>query len=216
MPATFLQTLSLAAFAHRSRSFHSASQLASPAPALVTVVAPFGGDSTTVLSTEVLGVGSDGRTTYALAQNAMQGSSVLVSATGTLVEGSDHVSYTYALAGNGLTINVGADCALSGGDALCGVAGSNGLVVGLVGPRRRVDCLSECVDRFPERVDRFSERVQDFVEQHLDRRRKQLSADICAHHKAEFLAQNIDVAPRSFDGPVAGIFMGLTLWAVVY
>ncbi|KAJ6513522.1 hypothetical protein DFH09DRAFT_1288257 [Mycena vulgaris] len=114
MRATFLQILSLAALA---------TQLAVAAPALVTVVAPFGGDSTTVLSAEVLGVDSDGRTTYALAQNAMQGSSVLVSATGTLVEGSDHVSYTYALAGDGLTINVGADCALTGGNALCGVAG---------------------------------------------------------------------------------------------
>ncbi|KAJ7486457.1 hypothetical protein FB451DRAFT_1167892 [Mycena latifolia] len=90
-----------------------------PSPELVTVGAPFGDDSTTVLTAHVLGVDSNGRTTYALEQNAMQGSSVLASATGTLVEGSDHVSYTYALDGAGFAITLGVDCDLKDGNAIC-------------------------------------------------------------------------------------------------
>ncbi|KAJ7486463.1 hypothetical protein FB451DRAFT_1167901 [Mycena latifolia] len=51
--------------------------------------------------------------------NAMQGSSVLASATGTLVEGSDHISYTHALNGAGFAITLGVDCDLKDGNAIC-------------------------------------------------------------------------------------------------
>ncbi|KAJ7698083.1 hypothetical protein B0H17DRAFT_1051101 [Mycena rosella] len=95
--------------------------VASASPALTTIVAPFGGDSgdsTTALTAEILGVDSNGRTTYALAQDEMQGSSVLVSATGTLVEGSDYFSYTYAIDG-AIGITLGLECALKDGNAIC-------------------------------------------------------------------------------------------------
>ncbi|KAJ7486561.1 hypothetical protein FB451DRAFT_1534466 [Mycena latifolia] len=112
MLRNFAQILALAAVA---KNFAAAL----PSPELVTVGAPFGDDSTTVLTAHVVGVDSDGRTTYALEQNAMQGSSVLASATGTLVEGSDHVSYTYALNGAGFAITLGVDCDLKDGNAIC-------------------------------------------------------------------------------------------------
>ncbi|KAJ7698071.1 hypothetical protein B0H17DRAFT_1051078 [Mycena rosella] len=104
--------------------------VASASPALTTIVAPFGGDSgdsTTALTAEILGVDSNGRTTYALAQDEMQGSSVLVSATGTLIEGADYFSYTYAIDGD-IGITLGLECALKDGNAICQDGGETATV----------------------------------------------------------------------------------------
>ncbi|KAJ6616335.1 hypothetical protein B0H10DRAFT_2037579 [Mycena sp. CBHHK59/15] len=106
-------------------------------PALITVVAPFGSDPTP-LTAEVLGVDSQGRTTYALQQNEMQGDSTLALITGTLVEGSDYISYTFSHTSASEMIVVGVNCALSGRNGLgFQLAGGHG--DGVVGPRRRVD-----------------------------------------------------------------------------
>ncbi|KAJ6531578.1 hypothetical protein DFH09DRAFT_1370407 [Mycena vulgaris] len=92
---------------------------AAPAPELVTVTLPFGDAETAAMTASIVGVDSQGRTTYAIQQPEMQGTSTLASATGTLVEASDYMSYTYALDGQGIAITIGADCALKDGTAIC-------------------------------------------------------------------------------------------------
>ncbi|KAJ6531566.1 hypothetical protein DFH09DRAFT_1182792 [Mycena vulgaris] len=108
--ATF-QLLALAALATQLAT-------AAPAPALVTVLVPLG-DETTPMTAAVLGVDSQGRTTYAIQDNEMQGTSILASATATLVEASDYMSYTYSLDGPGINIVLGADCTLNGRTGVC-------------------------------------------------------------------------------------------------
>ncbi|KAJ7486448.1 hypothetical protein FB451DRAFT_1362846 [Mycena latifolia] len=113
MPGKFVQILALAVITIKFAA-------ALPSPELVTVAVPFGDDgSTSAITAHIIGVDSNGHTTYALEQNEMQGSSVLASATGTLVEGSDHVSYTYALDASGIAITIGVDCDLKDGKAIC-------------------------------------------------------------------------------------------------
>ncbi|KAJ7111789.1 hypothetical protein C8R44DRAFT_985279 [Mycena epipterygia] len=111
MFTTVLQLLALTAVAP---------QFVAASPALLTVVAPFGGDDPTTLTAAVLGVDSLGRTTYALAQNEMQGDSTLADITATLVEGSDYLSYAFSHTSAGETIVIGpVDCALTAGNAVC-------------------------------------------------------------------------------------------------
>ncbi|KAJ7097168.1 hypothetical protein B0H15DRAFT_797876 [Mycena belliarum] len=115
---SFAQVLTLVAIAAKVVS-------AVPAPALLTVAVPFGSNDSETLTAHVIGVNSAAtRTTYALEQNAMDGTSVLASATGTLVEGADYASYTYAISASGLNIAVGFDCALQSGNAICSDQGA--------------------------------------------------------------------------------------------
>ncbi|KAJ7097164.1 hypothetical protein B0H15DRAFT_825044 [Mycena belliarum] len=113
MARSFAQVLALVAIAAKVVG-------AVPAPALLTLAVPFGNNDSETLTAHVIGVDSAAtRTTYALQQNAMDGTSVLASATGTLVEGADYASYTYAISASGLNIAFGFDCALKSGNAIC-------------------------------------------------------------------------------------------------
>ncbi|KAJ7143079.1 hypothetical protein C8R43DRAFT_1130874 [Mycena crocata] len=90
------------------------------APALVTVLAPFGTADSEPLTGAILGVDSKGRTTYALDQNEMIGSSTAALITGTLVEGSDYFSYMFSHTSASNTFIFGPlDCAIQGNDAVC-------------------------------------------------------------------------------------------------
>ncbi|KAJ7448498.1 hypothetical protein FB451DRAFT_1411245 [Mycena latifolia] len=83
MVGTIVQMLALAALAIQFA-------IASPAPALITIVAPPGDPGIhTPLPGAIIGVDSLGRTTYVVSDSS--GGDV---ATATLVEGSDYVSYT--------------------------------------------------------------------------------------------------------------------------
>ncbi|KAJ7111811.1 hypothetical protein C8R44DRAFT_742179 [Mycena epipterygia] len=95
-----------------------APQLAA-SPALITVVAPFKGDPST-LTAAVLGVDSLGRTTYAIDQNVVTVSLNKHGSLGTLVEGSDYISYAFSRPSASMTIDVGPlECTLSVGNAIC-------------------------------------------------------------------------------------------------
>ncbi|KAJ7090090.1 hypothetical protein C8R44DRAFT_892005 [Mycena epipterygia] len=91
-----------------------------PAPLFITVTAPFPppDNDTLPISASIVGVDAQGHTTYALQQPELQGTSTLASATGTLVEGSDYVSYTYALDGEGIEITIGLDFSISNGQGI--------------------------------------------------------------------------------------------------
>ncbi|KAJ7698113.1 hypothetical protein B0H17DRAFT_1197088 [Mycena rosella] len=97
--------LALAAFA---------TKFTAAAPALVTFMAPFPGDSTTTLTAQILGIDSNGRTTYALEQNEMQGSTVLASAI--LVKFTLRSADTGPLDGP-ITLTLGIECVLT--NAIC-------------------------------------------------------------------------------------------------
>ncbi|KAJ7028280.1 hypothetical protein C8F04DRAFT_1291525 [Mycena alexandri] len=119
--------------------FATLSSLASAAPTEVTLlVPPFFNSEPAPLTATVLGVDAQGRTTYALNQDEMQGSSTLAPVTGgsffdysffsttdyatpkgTMVAAADYASYTLAADVPGIAITIGFDCALQNGNAVC-------------------------------------------------------------------------------------------------
>ncbi|KAJ7461620.1 hypothetical protein FB451DRAFT_1181341 [Mycena latifolia] len=81
-----------------------------PAPELVTLVAPFPHSDTAVTFTAstVAFLGGDGS----------GASSTIALPTGTLVERSDYVSYTFAVSADGFTVTAEAEFGLQGGNAV--------------------------------------------------------------------------------------------------
>ncbi|KAJ7817160.1 hypothetical protein B0H14DRAFT_3474795 [Mycena olivaceomarginata] len=101
-----------------------------PFPAVTTLaVPPFVGDQidpldrSSALPAVVLGIDSQGRTTYAFEQDGKIGSTTFPT-TATLVQGADYASYYSASAG-GFEVDLGMDCDLKGGGANCPVTRSN-------------------------------------------------------------------------------------------
>ncbi|KAJ7461612.1 hypothetical protein FB451DRAFT_1404843 [Mycena latifolia] len=109
MVGTVVRVLALAAFATKFAA-------AAPAPALVTVLVPFGA-LTFPISATIAGVNSLGQTTYIISEGEVV-SSTPEALTVTLVEGSDYMSYTVDVSSVG---NVGAACGLidKNGTAVC-------------------------------------------------------------------------------------------------
>ncbi|KAJ6578495.1 hypothetical protein B0H19DRAFT_580011 [Mycena capillaripes] len=96
-----------------------AAKLVVASPAKVTLNVPvIGGGDSSAIPAAILGVDSQGRTTYALNEDEMQGSSTLALATATLIEGSDYFSYTLS-SPQPLEIEIGFDCPLKDGSAIC-------------------------------------------------------------------------------------------------
>ncbi|KAJ6531158.1 hypothetical protein B0H19DRAFT_1082122 [Mycena capillaripes] len=88
-------------------------------PAVVTLsVPPFFNPVSSPLPAVVLGVDSQGRTTYAVEQDQVEGTST-TPLTATLVEGADHASYTFSFTTAHETILAGFDCDLKNGNAIC-------------------------------------------------------------------------------------------------
>jgi hypothetical protein len=96
------------------------------------------------MSAQILGVDAQGRTTYAVYEDEIDGSSTAAVITGkvghnldrilnvaeqwrvgTLVEGSDHAFFTMSHTSASETLILGFDCALSGGNAICSDVDSN-------------------------------------------------------------------------------------------
>ncbi|KAJ7155113.1 hypothetical protein C8R46DRAFT_1117017 [Mycena filopes] len=92
---------------------------ASAAPTEATLTLPFFNAESTALPATILGVDAQGRTTYALNQDEMQGSSTLAKITGTLVAGADYASYTLSADVPGIEVEFGFDCSLGNGAAVC-------------------------------------------------------------------------------------------------
>ncbi|KAJ6490718.1 hypothetical protein C8R47DRAFT_1214996 [Mycena vitilis] len=95
-----------------------AAQFVAASPALVTLAAPPGLGSQT-LSASVVGVDSQGRTTYAVNEDETEGSSTVAHITATLVQGADHAMFTLSHTSASETIIVGYDCDLKDGNAIC-------------------------------------------------------------------------------------------------
>ncbi|KAJ7633109.1 hypothetical protein FB45DRAFT_1058090 [Roridomyces roridus] len=113
MVGTFFNLLALAA----------ATKLvaAAPAPELVTVtVPPQFFDPAVTFQAAVVGVDSNGHTTYALNQPAVQDGKTVAFATGTLVAGGDPAAADYALSftSQGATAIAGFDCGPQSGSAV--------------------------------------------------------------------------------------------------
>ncbi|KAJ6477195.1 hypothetical protein C8R47DRAFT_656571 [Mycena vitilis] len=89
-----------------------APQFGAATPALVTLAHPPYFIPPETFSANILGVDSEGRTTYAIAEDVDLGTGVL---TATLVQGADHAMYTVSAD----TVTFGFDCALSGKNAIC-------------------------------------------------------------------------------------------------
>ncbi|KAJ6502791.1 hypothetical protein C8R47DRAFT_216074 [Mycena vitilis] len=97
-----------------------AGQFVAASPALVTLAAPpppLHGPGT--LSATVVGVDSQGRTTYAINEDETEGSSTVALITATLVQGADHAMFTLSHASAAETIIDGYDCDLKDGNAIC-------------------------------------------------------------------------------------------------
>ncbi|KAJ7811604.1 hypothetical protein B0H14DRAFT_3479594 [Mycena olivaceomarginata] len=88
-----------------------ATRFVAASPALVTLAAPF--PASTAFSTDIVGVDSQGRTTYVV----HEGNTEVVTAT--LVQGSDHAFFTLSHINAADTLITGYDCALNGGNAIC-------------------------------------------------------------------------------------------------
>ncbi|KAK7039686.1 hypothetical protein R3P38DRAFT_2376391, partial [Favolaschia claudopus] len=97
-----------------------------PEPAVTTLAVPpfFNDDLTSPLPAVVLGVDSEGHTTYAIEQDLIESG---VSATkttpftATLVEGASYASYTLSISAAGLRLDLGFDCTLDSAknEAVC-------------------------------------------------------------------------------------------------
>ncbi|KAF8205314.1 hypothetical protein K438DRAFT_1757296 [Mycena galopus ATCC 62051] len=92
--------------------------------AITLEVPPVFNSDTSALAAIVLGVDSQGRTTYAIDDPLIDGSST-VPLTATLVEGASYASYTFSASADGLEIALGFDCDLEGGEAICSGTDSN-------------------------------------------------------------------------------------------
>jgi hypothetical protein len=99
--------------------------VAGPAIAQESTLLYIPGFDPQALSADVIGVGSDGRTTYVLQAPAVQPTGTLFDnsdpfpATATLVEGSDYASVGAMFDDGDSTINFGAACTISASVALC-------------------------------------------------------------------------------------------------
>ncbi|KAJ7461626.1 hypothetical protein FB451DRAFT_1371323 [Mycena latifolia] len=90
-----------------------------PAPELVTVVNPNGPGPQETFSASIVGVDkSNGRTTYAVAANDVEGSSTVALGTATLVAGSDYESFTISFSDASLAITEGFDFTIQSGNAI--------------------------------------------------------------------------------------------------
>ncbi|KAJ6531155.1 hypothetical protein B0H19DRAFT_1273371 [Mycena capillaripes] len=92
-------------------------QFVAASPALTTLPAPF--SLLGAVSAEVLGVDSQGRTTYALNMDETEGSSTIEFITGTLVQGSDDAFFTLSHTSVSETIELDYNCAFNAGNAIC-------------------------------------------------------------------------------------------------
>ncbi|KAJ7809212.1 hypothetical protein B0H14DRAFT_3151702 [Mycena olivaceomarginata] len=98
MPSTTFQLLSLAlAFSSFTRA---------PVPAILTLsVPPVFNPESSPLPAVVLGVDSQGRTTYAIEQDAVDGSKT-IPLTATMVQGADHAGYTFSASAAGFDVEL--------------------------------------------------------------------------------------------------------------
>ncbi|KAJ7461644.1 hypothetical protein FB451DRAFT_1268744 [Mycena latifolia] len=112
-----VQILALAALATQF-----ATATPAPAPVLVTVVDPVlggGPGPQETVSASIIGVDkSNGRTTYAVVGNEMDGSSTGALETATLVAGSDYESFTFSFSDGSLTFTEGFDFTIQSGNAI--------------------------------------------------------------------------------------------------
>ncbi|KAF7337900.1 hypothetical protein MVEN_02013100 [Mycena venus] len=96
-----------------------------PAPAVTTLpVIPIFNPQSSAYPAVVLGVDSQGRTTYAIEQDEREPSTT-IPLTATLVEGADYASYTFSASIPGLQVAAGFECNLNGGQAVCSGIDSN-------------------------------------------------------------------------------------------
>ncbi|KAJ6599436.1 hypothetical protein B0H10DRAFT_2196554 [Mycena sp. CBHHK59/15] len=110
MARTFFHVLALAALSTRYAA-------AVPRPAEVSLAIPLFSGLPTVSST-ILGVSPQSQTTYELLKGFTNDRSS-GQATATLIEGPNHLFFTEAISTSDLTFNMGFDCSLSGGAAVC-------------------------------------------------------------------------------------------------
>ncbi|KAF8205593.1 hypothetical protein K438DRAFT_1964022 [Mycena galopus ATCC 62051] len=96
--------------------------IATPTPALITLPYPLLPQSSPAPAV-ILGVDSQGHTTYALEEDILElGASAPTTtfpATATLVAGTDHAFLTYSASADGLAIALGLDCEFQSGNAIC-------------------------------------------------------------------------------------------------
>ncbi|KAJ7729275.1 hypothetical protein B0H14DRAFT_3000095 [Mycena olivaceomarginata] len=108
MPSTTFkfQLLSLAlAFSSFTRDVAA---IPAPVPAVTTLsVPPLFLPLSSALPAVVLGVDSQGRTTYAIEQDLVEGTTKTTPLTGTLVQGADHAGYTFSASADGLQVEAG-------------------------------------------------------------------------------------------------------------
>ncbi|KAJ7685664.1 hypothetical protein DFH06DRAFT_1313950 [Mycena polygramma] len=89
-----------------------------PAQTLTLSVPPFFNPQSSPFPAVVLGVDSQGRTTYAVEQDEIDGGST-TPLTATLVEGPDHIFYTFSHTAPSEAFTIGFDCGLKNGQAIC-------------------------------------------------------------------------------------------------
>ncbi|KAJ7633106.1 hypothetical protein FB45DRAFT_1003275 [Roridomyces roridus] len=116
-----------------------------PAPELVTVTVPpfFEPESlSTAVQAAVVGVDSEGHTTYALKQDQVESSSTLAFVTGTLVAGGDPAvaDYTISFTSQAVTVLAGFDCGLQSDGAVC-----SGVAAGGQGPQTAALSVTQLV-----------------------------------------------------------------------
>ncbi|KAJ6630482.1 hypothetical protein B0H10DRAFT_2208107 [Mycena sp. CBHHK59/15] len=127
MARIFFHVLALAALSTRCSSSHPSLKVdeteadtdavAAPRPAEVSLAIPLFSGLPTVSGT-ILSVSPQSQTTYELLEGfTNDGSSG--QATATLIEGPDRLFFTEAVSASDLTFNMGFDCSLSGGAAVC-------------------------------------------------------------------------------------------------
>ncbi|KAJ7367454.1 hypothetical protein DFH08DRAFT_828565 [Mycena albidolilacea] len=126
MPFTTFQLLSLALAL--SSFTQDVAAIPAPVPAVTTLsVPPLFLPLSSALPAVVLGVDSQGRTTYAIEQDAVEGTKT-TPLTATLVEGADYAGYTFSASAAGFDIELDFECDLKGGQAICSGLDSNSQV----------------------------------------------------------------------------------------
>ncbi|KAJ7769761.1 hypothetical protein B0H14DRAFT_3164942 [Mycena olivaceomarginata] len=121
MPCTTFQLLSLALAL--SSFTQDVAAIPAPVPAVTTLsVPPLFLPLSSALPAVILGVDSQGRTTYAIEQDAVEGTKT------TPLTGADYAGYTFSASADGFDIEVDFECDLKGVQAICSGPDSNSQV----------------------------------------------------------------------------------------
>ncbi|KAJ6531579.1 hypothetical protein DFH09DRAFT_1182829 [Mycena vulgaris] len=131
MIATFVQILTLAAFA---------TQFAAASPALVTVPIPL---EDVAVTAQILGVDSQGRTTYVLQEPSTP------LETATIVAASDYVSFTVSYQDATTTDIGGLECKLVAGNYVCVGAGGSAAATATIPPQAMASLVLDVVSSLP-------------------------------------------------------------------